>query len=109
MERLIGTIMQMVHDELPGTLFSNAAQRSSYGGGGKTKLTVAELQAWLALATPATTARCTSASVVLRPAPWAEKVAEHLRYQAHERPDVDIRAYIGIWSPQECRREVIIV
>jgi putative transposase len=48
-ERVIGTMMQMVH-ELPGTTFSNAVQRGTYDSDGNAVLTVAELQRWLALA-----------------------------------------------------------
>lgn len=48
-ERVIGTLMEMVH-ELPGTTFSNPAQRGSYDSGAKAALTVAELEKWLALA-----------------------------------------------------------
>ncbi|MBW6299849.1 hypothetical protein KZ875_31930, partial [Pseudomonas aeruginosa] len=31
-ERIIGTAMQMIHDELPGTTFSNPDQRGDYDG-----------------------------------------------------------------------------
>lgn len=48
-ERLIGTMMQMVH-ELPGTTFSNPAERGSYDSQATAVLTVAELNRWLALA-----------------------------------------------------------
>lgn len=48
-ERVIGTLMEMVH-ELPGTTFSNPAQRGSYDSEAKAVLTVAELEKWLALA-----------------------------------------------------------
>lgn len=48
-ERVIGTLMEMVH-ELPGTTFSNPAQRGSYDSETKAALTVAELEKWLALA-----------------------------------------------------------
>lgn len=48
-ERVIGTLMGMVH-ELPGTTFSNPAQRGSYDSEAKATLTVAELEKWLALA-----------------------------------------------------------
>jgi putative transposase len=48
-ERLIGTMMQMVH-ELPGTTFSSTADRGSYVSTGKAVLTLGELQRWLALA-----------------------------------------------------------
>lgn len=49
-ERLIGTMMTLVHDELPGTTFSGTAERGGYDSDGRAVLTVAELQRWLALA-----------------------------------------------------------
>lgn len=49
-ERLIGTMMTLVHDELPGTTFSGTVQRGSYDSDGRAVLTVAELQRWMALA-----------------------------------------------------------
>ncbi|MBX7554433.1 recombinase family protein [Streptomyces sp. tea 10] len=48
-ERLIGTMMQMVH-ELPGTTFSSTAERGAYDSDGQAALTLRELQGWLALA-----------------------------------------------------------
>ena len=48
-ERLIGTMMQMVH-ELPGTTFSSTADRGSYDSGATAALTLRELQRWLVLA-----------------------------------------------------------
>lgn len=48
-ERVIGTLMEMVH-EVPGTTFSNPAQRGDYDSDNKAVLTVAELEKWLALA-----------------------------------------------------------
>lgn len=48
-ERLIGTMMQMVH-ELPGTTFSSTAERGAYDSDGQATLTLRELQGWLALA-----------------------------------------------------------
>jgi putative transposase len=48
-ERLIGTIMQMVH-ELPGTTFSSTADRGGYDSTARAALTMRELQRWLALA-----------------------------------------------------------
>ncbi|MGD9210646.1 MAG: DDE-type integrase/transposase/recombinase, partial [Desulfobacteraceae bacterium] len=48
-ERVIGTFMQMVHT-LPGTTFSNVAERGSYDSEGKSALTLAELERWFALA-----------------------------------------------------------
>lgn len=48
-ERVIGTMMRMVH-ELPGTTFSNPAQRGGYDSDATACLTLKELQQWLALA-----------------------------------------------------------
>lgn len=48
-ERLIGTVMQMVH-ELPGTTFSNPAEKGAYDSRAAAALTLTELQRWLALA-----------------------------------------------------------
>ncbi|GAA1662396.1 DDE-type integrase/transposase/recombinase [Kribbella alba] len=49
-ERVIGTMMGLVHDELPGTTFSNVTERGAYDSDGRAVLTMAELNAWLALA-----------------------------------------------------------
>jgi len=48
-ERIIGTCMQMVHN-LPGTTFSNVAERGSYDSDRKAALTLEELKLWFALA-----------------------------------------------------------
>lgn len=48
-ERVIGTLMRQVH-ELPGTTFSNPAQRGSYDSDARAALTLRELERWLALA-----------------------------------------------------------
>ncbi len=48
-ERLVGTAMTMVH-ELPGTTFSNPAQRGEYDSDATACLTLAELERWLVLA-----------------------------------------------------------
>ena len=48
-ERVIGTMMRLVH-ELPGTTFSNPAQRRGYDSGARAALTVRELERWLAVA-----------------------------------------------------------
>ncbi|WP_442799962.1 DDE-type integrase/transposase/recombinase [Nocardia sp. NBC_01730] len=47
-ERLIGTMMTMLH-ELPGTTFSNTRERGLYDSGAKAVLTLGELQRWMAL------------------------------------------------------------
>jgi putative transposase len=48
-ERVIGTLMQLVHD-LPGTTFSNVAERGDYPSEGRAALTLAELEHWLGVA-----------------------------------------------------------
>lgn len=48
-ERVIGTMMTMVH-ELPGTTFSNTKERGGYDSERLAVLTVGELERWLALA-----------------------------------------------------------
>ncbi|MGC4942238.1 Mu transposase C-terminal domain-containing protein [Kribbella sp. DT2] len=49
-ERVIGTMMRLVHDELPGTTFSNVGERGAYDSDGRAVMTMTELNAWLALA-----------------------------------------------------------
>ncbi len=49
-ERIIGTAMQMIHDDLPGTTFSNPGQRGEYDAEKMAALTLRELERWLTLA-----------------------------------------------------------
>jgi putative transposase len=51
-ERVIGTAMQQIH-ELPGTTFSNPAERGRYDSEKMAALTLTELEKWLALAVAA--------------------------------------------------------
>lgn len=48
-ERLIGTLMKQIHT-LPGTTFSNIAERGEYNSDQKAILTLPELEKWLTLA-----------------------------------------------------------
>lgn len=48
-ERVIGTLMQLVHD-LPGTTFSNVAERGDYPSEQRAALTLGELEHWLTVA-----------------------------------------------------------
>lgn len=48
-ERVVGTLMALVHG-LPGTTFSNAAERGRYDSDKTACLTLAELERWLAVA-----------------------------------------------------------
>ncbi|MEV0291895.1 Mu transposase C-terminal domain-containing protein [Kribbella sp. NPDC050820] len=74
-ERVIGTMMQMVH-ELPGTTFSNTAERGGYDSDGKAVLTLRELQRWLALAVACYHGEIHESLIRPPAAVWAEKVAE---------------------------------
>lgn len=48
-ERVIGTMMQLIH-QLPGTTFSNVSERGDYPSEKKAVLTLAELEKWLTVA-----------------------------------------------------------
>jgi len=74
-ERIIGTAMQMIHDELPGTTFSNPDQRGEYASEKVAALTLRELERWLALAVG--TYHGSVHNGLLQPpaARWAEAVA----------------------------------
>ncbi|WP_455567148.1 Mu transposase C-terminal domain-containing protein [Serratia symbiotica] len=74
-ERIIGTAMQMIHNELPGTTFSNSEQRGEYVSEKMAALTLRELERWLALAVG--TYHGSVHNGLLQPpaARWAEAVA----------------------------------
>ena len=74
-ERLIGTMMQMVH-ELPGTTFSSTADRGGYDSGATAVLTLRELQRWLALAVACYHGEVHETLGRTPGAVWAEKAAE---------------------------------
>ncbi|HVB45027.1 MAG TPA: Mu transposase C-terminal domain-containing protein [Streptosporangiaceae bacterium] len=74
-ERLIGTMMQMVH-ELPGTTFSSTADRGSYDSGARAVLTLGELQRWLALAVACYHGEVHESLGRTPAAAWAERAAE---------------------------------
>jgi putative transposase len=75
-ERLIGTMMRMVHDELPGTTFSDTRQRGTYDSDGNAVLTLSELQAWLALAVACYHGQVHETLGRTPAGMWAELVAE---------------------------------
>lgn len=74
-ERIIGTAMQMIHDDLPGTTFSNPGQRGDYNSEKMAALTLRELERWLTLAVG--TYHNSVHNGLLQPpgARWAEAVA----------------------------------
>ena len=74
-ERIIGTAMQMIHDELPGTTFSNPDQRGEYASEKMAALTLRELERWLTLAVG--TYHGSVHNGLLQPpaARWAEAIA----------------------------------
>jgi len=74
-ERIIGTAMKMIHDELPGTTFSNPDQRGEYDSEAKAVMTLRESERWLALAV-GTYHGSVHGSLLQPPAVcWAEAVA----------------------------------
>ena len=76
-ERVIGTAMAMVH-ELPGTTFSNPAERGEYDSGKTACLTLAELERWLVLAVTGSYHNTVHAGLGEPPlARWRRGVAEH--------------------------------
>jgi putative transposase len=73
-ERVIGTMMQMVH-ELPGTTFSNPTRRGAYDSDKQAVLTLRELQRWLALAVASYHGHVHGTTWQTPAARWAEAIA----------------------------------
>lgn len=74
-ERIIGTSMQMIHNELPGTTFSNPGQRGKYPSEAMATLTLRELEKWFTLAVGAYHGTVHSGLLQPPAAYWAEAVA----------------------------------
>ena len=74
-ERIIGTAMQMIHDDLPGTTFSNPGQRGEYDADKMAALTLRELERWLTLAVGTYHASVHNGLLQPPAARWAEAVA----------------------------------
>ncbi len=74
-ERIIGTAMQMIHDELPGTTFSNPGQRGEYDADKMAALTLRELERWLTLAVGTYHASVHNGLLQPPAARWTEAVA----------------------------------
>jgi putative transposase len=74
-ERVIGTAMQMIHDELPGTTFSNPNQRGEYPSEKMAALSLRELERWLVLAVGAYHGAVHGSLLQPPSACWAEAVA----------------------------------
>jgi putative transposase len=74
-ERLIGTMMQMVH-ELPGTTFSSTADRGSYDSSTRAVMTLGELRRWLALAVACYHGEVHESLSRTPATVWAERAAE---------------------------------
>jgi len=76
-ERVVGTAMAMVH-ELPGTTFSNPAERGEYDSDKAACLTLAELERWLVLAVTGPYHNSVHGGLGEPPlARWKAGVAEH--------------------------------
>ena len=74
-ERIIGTAMQMIHDDLPGTTFSNPGQRGEYDADKMAALTLRELERWLTLAVGTYHASVHNGLLQPPAARWTEAVA----------------------------------
>jgi putative transposase len=99
-ERIIGTAMQMIHDELPGTTFSNPDQRGDYDSENKAALTLRELERWLTLAVG--TYHGSVHNGLLQPpaARWAEAVAR----SACQPSSLALRLFWSIFCPSSAAR-----
>jgi putative transposase len=73
-ERVIGTMMQSVH-ELPGTTFSDPRARAGYDSDARAVLTIGELERWLALAVCSYHGQLHAGLVGTPAGRWAEGVA----------------------------------
>ena len=74
-ERVIGTMMRMVH-QLPGTTFADIGERGSYPSEGNAALTLAELERWLALAITVYHGSIHSTLLETPEARWKQAVSE---------------------------------
>jgi len=74
-ERIIGTAMQMIHDALPGTTFSNPGQRGEYDADKMAALSLRELERWLTLAVGTYHASVHNGLLQPPAARWVEVVA----------------------------------
>jgi putative transposase len=87
-ERLIGTMMGAVH-LLPGTTFSNVKDRGAYESEGRARLTLPELERWLALQIAGVYHLSVHSALAMTPlAAWHEGIAKKgkpLRRPSDER------------------------
>ncbi len=81
-ERIIGTAMQMIHDELPGTTFSNPDQRGDYDSENKAALTLRELERVPAVVTRATSFLVDFLPILRRTLTRTGFVIDHIHYYA---------------------------
>ncbi|QOF75015.1 transposase (plasmid) [Aminobacter sp. SR38] len=94
-ERLIGTLMGLVHD-LPGTTFSNPAERGTYDSDATAVLTLSELEHWLALAISGRYHHEVHEGIMEPPlSRWKRGIAEH----EDPRPVANSREYLVDFLP----------
>jgi len=99
-ERVVGTAMAMVH-ELPGTTFSNPAERGEYDSDKAACLTLAELERWLVLAVTGSYHNSVHGGLGEPPlARWKAGVAEH----GSPPPLAEDRAFLVDFLPVLRRR-----
>ena len=99
-ERLIGTTMGAVH-LLPGTTFSNVAEKGAYSSEKTSALTLVELERWLALQVGGVYHQSVHASLLKPPvAAWEDGLAR--RRKALRKPE-DPQTFFLDFLPEEWR------
>ena len=99
-ERLIGTTMGAVH-LLPGTTFSNVAEKGDYPSEKTSALTLVELERWLALQVGGVYHQSVHSSILKPPAAaWMDGLAR--RRKAPRKPE-DAQTFFLDFLPEEWR------
>ncbi len=106
-ERLVGTAMGRVH-ELPGTTFSNPAERGDYDSSKAACLTLAELERWLVLAVTGPYHNGVHGGLGGPPlARWRAGVAEHGAPQAVADPHAFLVDFLPVLRRRVTREGIV--
>lgn len=106
-ERVVGTAMAMVH-ELPGTTFSNPAERGDYDSDKAACLTLSELERWLTLAVTGPYHHAVHGGLGEPPlARWRAGVAEHGPPAAIKDPDAFLVDFLPVLRRRVTREGIV--
>jgi putative transposase len=106
-ERLVGTAMAMVH-ELPGTTFSNPAERGEYDSDATACLTLAVLERWLVLAITGSYHNTVHGGLDEPPlARWRHGVAEHGAPSALSEPHAFMVDFLPVLRRRITREGIV--